>query len=175
MMQELGIKVSVFGKHPSTSEYLYLGESSNFMNSIVSWIKAGYEVLLKNRQKYPSHRVQHFYFSNRDGDSFVCASFKLSRDENAREYPLVILVEVPETQQNKDYKSIWCKNLDILHSVGSLEELENSLSKYEPIYNNETFKDFDIDVLAAFINEDFSKTKLFFKPLQVDDFIEMMR
>ncbi len=174
-MQKLDMEVSVFGKHPSSSEYLYLGNGSEFTFSIILWIQSGYEALLKNRQKYSSDMIQHFYFSNKDTGSFVCASFKLSKDDNSREYPLVILVEVHETKQGRDYHSIWSKNLDILKSIGSLGELEDSLSEYEVAFNEKTFHDIDLDVISAFVGEDFSITKLFYEPLHVNDFIEIMR
>ncbi|RLA76439.1 MAG: type VI secretion system-associated protein TagF [Epsilonproteobacteria bacterium] len=176
MMKEPSMRVSLFGKHPSSSEYLYLGESSSFTNSIVSWIKAGYEALLKNRQKYLLDIVQHFYFLNKETDSFVCATLKLSKDSKGREYPLIILVEVAVSKEMRDFQAIWSKNLEIFQNIYSLEELENLLKKYTIDSSHEkNFKNIDRDILAAFVSEDFLKSKLFYKPLQIDDFIEMMR
>ena len=48
-MQKLQQQVSLFGKHPSSCEYLHFGQDSNFANSIVQWIQKGYESLLQSR------------------------------------------------------------------------------------------------------------------------------
>ena len=167
------LRVSLFGKHPSSSEYLYLGDNSPFTDAIVSWVKAGYEVLLKNRQKYPSDISHHLYFLNKEINRFVCATLKISRDAKGREYPLVILVEGTPV---KDYQAIWRTNLEVfetMHSVVSLKELLPTY-KVEMVYEN-GFVDLDEEALAMFVNEDFSKNKQFYKSLQVNDFIEMMR
>jgi len=175
MMSGFGMQVSLFGKHPSSSEYLHLGQNSDFTSSIINWIENGYEVLLKIRQAYATHRVLNFYFLNKDTDSFVCGTLQLSKDSKGREYPIVILVQMQGIEQHRDCQALWNKNLDIFKNAKSLDELIDTLSRYKIIFDEKTSQEIDTKVLAAFMSEDFSKLKLFYQPLQIDDFIEMMR
>ena len=175
-MQESGIQVSLFGKYPLSSEYLHIGESSSFTNSILSWIQAGYEALLKKRQKYVRDRIHHLYFSNREGASCVYATLRLSKDSKGREYPLIVLVEVSPSNEEKMYDTLWRKNLEVFQGIHTLEKLESTLEQYqlEGIAEG-NLRELDEGVLATFVSEDFSKSKHFYRSLQVDDFIEMMR
>jgi len=68
---------------------------------------------VKTRQKYFSGEIQNFYFFNKNINSYVCGTIKLSKDSKGREYPLIILVEIHNllTQQIECFYNIWNKNL----------------------------------------------------------------
>lgn len=172
MMKEFKVEASLFGKHPSSREYIHLGENSELTFSIINWVKAGYEALLKNRKKYSSDMIQHLYFLDSKTDSIVCGTLMFSRDAGGREYPLLILVQ---TLQMQDCKAIWSQNIDILNNTKSLDELKDALHNYKVLQIQENSLGIDTDALSVFVNKDFSKNKVFYKPLQVDDFIEIMR
>ena len=176
MMQESSMRASLFGKHPLSSEYLYMGESSPFVNSIVSWVQVGYEALLKKRRKDISDVLHHLYFANNMGESFVCATLKMSKDSKGRVYPLILLVEVTSTQKPQNYSTLWSRNVEIFKEMESLERVEHLLRHYKVEAKEErAFLDLDENILSAFINEEFLIDKKFYTSIQVDDFIEMMR
>jgi len=173
---KITMEASLFGKHPSSSEYINLGQNSNFTLSIINWIKQGYEAVLKIQQINQSNKIQHLYFLDRDRDCIVCASIKLSRDANGREYPLVVLVEMHGNNQKEYFQDICNKNLEIFRGSHSLEELGNILKSYKTSdFRKKDMKDIDTNVLAAFVSGDFSKMQLFYKSVGIDNFIEMMR
>jgi type VI secretion system ImpM family protein len=216
-MDELQLQVSLFGKHPSSSEYLHVGQSSNFTNSIAKWIQEGYEALLQSRTSYTSDNTSHFYFLDTQDDSFVCGSVKLSRDAKNREYPLVIFTQVhsyssfSNSYEPMQYsQEIWKEILEIFKRESDLQELKSMLAKLSTIRPSDldykasqaemlkVHKDVEdksftafVDSLeidwedlhlkvpslasSTFVNEQFCKTKLFYRPLQIDDFISIMR
>ena len=182
--QKLKLRVSLFGKHPSNSEYLYLGEQSAFVYSILQWIKDGYEAFLKSRLVYHEGRVHNFYFFNHISNSFVCGSMKLSRDSKGRFYPLLIFVEIPSSlsiQLNPlivKSNQIWQKISNIFNKKLTLEELKQSidtLNKIDEVVCHAPFDSIEKRVLGAFFSEDFSQKKLFYETLNIDDFINLMR
>jgi len=180
MMKELDLRVSLFGKHPSSSEYLYLGENSDFMKSVLKWVEKGYETLLQSRLANKSSDIHHFCFLNKKVDSFICGSVKLSKDNNNRQYPLVIAIEVSpygsflNSQEVMEYaKSINEKILEIFNQDCNLEELKMQLLKLSNCKESVSIKE-DL-VSSIFMNENFSQVNMFFRPLEIDDFIEMMR
>ncbi len=182
--QKLELKVSLFGKHPSSSEYLYLGEQGAFVHSILQWIKDGYEAFLKSRLVYNEGRVYNFYFLNTISNSFVCGSMKLSRDSKGRFYPLLIFVEIPSSssiQLNSlivKSNQIWQKISNIFNKKLTLEELKQSidtLNKLDKVVCYTSLDSIEKDVLGAFFSGDFSQKKLFYKTLNIDDFINLMR
>ncbi len=130
-MKEFAPKVSLFGKHQSSSEYLYLGEMSSFVNSISRWIKESYEVLLQSRVVYNKDALSYFYFLNEKEDSFVCGTLMMSRDSQKREYPLAIFVELSSYSsfltpfQSVEQSQAICKDIfNLFNKESTLEELK---------------------------------------------------
>ena len=182
--QKLELRVSLFGKHPSTSEYLYLGEHSAFVHSISQWIRDGYEAFLKSRLVYDEGRVYNFYFFNNISNSFVCGSMKLSQDSKGRFYPLLIFVEIPSSlslQLNSlvvKLNQIWQKISNVFNKKLTLEELKQSidtLNKLDNVVCHTSLESVEKGVLGAFFSEDFSQKKLFYETVNIDDFINLMR
>ncbi len=180
MMKNLSLKVSLFGKHPSSSEYLYFGKNSDFMNSVVKWVENGYETLLQTRLSNRSKEIHHFCFLNVKIDSFICGSIKFSKDSKNREYPLVIAVEVTpyssflNSQGVIEYaKSINKEILNVFNEDYNLKELKMQLLKLSKFEEDVTGVD---DLFSSvFMNEDFSQFRTFYRPLDIDDFTVMMR
>jgi len=178
-MQPLVLNVALFGKHPSSSEYIYFGHNSKFINSIIHWVEESYETLLQSRTPKRPKEVCHFCFINRAENSFICSSMKMSRDSKNREYPLVAAIEISPYSFFKGYhevleysKLLNKKVLNILKQECNLEELKKGLgilSKYNKFENQE-----DSFVSSIFMNEDFSEVKLFSRPLEINDFTNLM-
>ena len=174
------IPVTLFGKHPSSSEYLHLGERSIFMNTVAKWVEKGFETLLQNRAEKSTFKVQHFCFFNAKEDSMICGSMKLSEDQKQRKYPLVIAVEVTKYSSvfnpyeavafSKDISrkivKIFQKNCDLQMLKGELKQL----SVYEPLSKQD-----ENMASSILMSEDFSEAKLFYRPLELNDFITSMR
>jgi len=178
-MRDFALKVSLFGKHPSSSEYLYFGHTSEFINSVAKWIENGYEALLQSRISKRSSEVHHFCFVNKSDNTIVTGSLKLNKDSRGREYPLVIAVEISpyssfgNSQEVMEFtKGINKKILAIFEKECSLEELKKELSQlvsYEDICNDGENK-----ISAIFMDEKFSQANMFFRPLEINDFVKMM-
>lgn len=174
------MQVSLFGKHPSSSEYLHIDVSSDFMNAVCRWVETGYETLLQNRLAKKSTEIHHFCFFNAQKESMICGSMKMSHDSRQRQYPLVIAVEVTDytaffdVQEavvfSKEICSEITKLLRLEYDVSSLKEALKQLSLYVPTCITE-----ETTPSSIFMNEDFSETKLFFRPLEINDFITTMR
>ena len=179
MVKDLQKKVSLFGKHPLSSEYLYFGENSEFMNSLIKWVDTGYETLLQSRT-FIKKEMHHFCFVNKESDSFICGTIKSSQDNKHRKYPLVIAVEISpysffqDLQEFREYlKSINKQIVEIFKKEYSLEELKDDLKK---LSNSKNILDDKKDIFSAmFMNEDFSQTEMFFRPLEINDFVNMMK
>lgn len=178
-MKDLETKVSLFGKHPSSSEYLYIGENSELINSLAKWVEKGYESLLQRRE-YLKEDVHHFCFLNKNDDSFVCGTIKPSRDSRNRRYPLVVAVEVSpyssfgDSNRFREYlKYVNKQILKIFEKGCTLEELKKEVKKLsvcKNIFDNKK------DIFSAmFMSKDFLQTEMFFRPLEIDDFVNIMR
>ena len=178
-MSDKIIPVTLFGKHPSSSEYLYLGEHSTFMRTVTEWVEKGFETFLQNRVAN-SVTIQHFCFFNEKKDSMICGSMKLSQDKRGRKYPLLIAVEV--TQYSSMFnpyeavafsKDISRKIVQIFHKDCDLETLKSALrdlSIYRPLIRQ------DENIASTILmNEDFTEAKFFYRPLELNDFITNMR
>jgi hypothetical protein len=152
-----------------------LGQNSDFTSSILGWIKNGYEILLKTRESYDRKRVLNFYFLDKETDTLVCGTLQLSHDFSGREYPIVILVQMQGIEEQRDYEALWSRNLDILKNAKNVDELVDDLANYELLFKEKNLQELDTKVLAAFIKKDFTSFKQFYTPLQIDDFIEIMR
>jgi len=178
-MKNLKMKISLFGKHPSNNEYIHNGENSVFMNSVISWIEKGYEAYLQNRTLEELKKIQHFCFINTQTDSFICGNIKPSKDRQSRKYPLIVAIEVSPCSTFKTQEDIinYSENLNkkilkILEEEYSLEGLKAKLSS---LYENKNFiKETKNKISAIFTNEDFSISKTFYRPLEVDDFRDIM-
>ena len=178
-MKNLETKVSLFGKHPSSSEYLYIGESSELINSLTKWIEKGYESLLQGRRSI-KEEMHHFCFLNKNSDSFVCGTIKPSKDSKNRKYPLVIAIEVfpysffKDSNKFREYLKATNKQiLKIFEKGCTLEELKKELQKLSVCKNISNDKK---DIFSAmFMSEDFSQTEMFFRPLEINDFVNMMK
>jgi len=179
-MQELSLEATLFGKHFSTSEYLHLGNSSDFMRFVLEWVESGYETLLRHRKVQTAQELQHFYFLNKEKDSFISGTIMLSRDSSARKYPLVMAVEVQPFSyfQNPDQALTYSQKLGrkmstILKEAKSIDALKDGLQMLQ--------KDNEVEItdgelpLCVFMNEDFSKSKSLYRPVEINDFIEIMR
>ena len=179
MMKNLELKVSLFGKHPSSSEYLYIGNNSEFMNSVSKWIESGYESVLNVKMGAKSDKIHHFVFLNKSSDSFITGSIKLNKDFHGREFPLVIAVEVLPyasfanvEEVVKFSKTINKKVMEIFTNDYTLEELKSQLLV---LSENSVVVEGKNNIFAIFMDEEFSEAKLFLRPVKVDDFITMMR
>ncbi|MEA1892867.1 MAG: type VI secretion system-associated protein TagF [Campylobacterota bacterium] len=142
-MQELKAEVSLFGKHPSSSEYLHLGISSSFTDAISHWIESSYEVLLQSRIIYSKDSLKHFYFLNEKEDSFICGTLGLSRDSKNREYPLVVFAEVypysyfSASHVALQFSHVVCrKMLDIFTQKSNKQELRVLLQQISILETN---------------------------------------
>ena len=179
-MSKKVMAVTLFGKHPSSSEYLHLGERSNFMSSVIEWIEKGFETLLQNRVSRSTSKVQHFCFFNDKEERMICGSMTLSQDKRGRKYPLLIAVEVTEyTALFNPYetlafsKDISRKIVKIFQKSCDLQTLKRELdhlSIYEPLIRQD-----ETMASSILMSEDFSETKLFYRPLELNDFITSMR
>jgi len=178
-MQPLVLNVALFGKHPSSSEYIYFGHNSKFMNSIIHWVEEGYETLLQSRATKRSKEVYHFCFINKAENNFICSSIKMSKDSNNREYPLVAAIEISpcsffkNNQEILEYSKLLNKKvLNIFKKEYHLEALKKELrmlSRYNKFETQE-----DSFVSSIFMNEDFSEVKLFSRPLEKSDFTKLI-
>lgn len=180
MSAQLKMNVSLFGKHPSSSEYLHLGLPSDFMNAVAKWVEKGYETLLQNRVQQPAESLHHFSFFNTKERRMICGSMKLSHDSKHRKYPLVIAVEVPEyntfltPQQTMTFsKEISMKIATILTKECKLDVLKDELNKLA-LYRPLNIEKEEVPS-AILMSEDFSEAKLFYRPLEINDFIETVR
>jgi len=178
-MIDLDMKVSLFGKHPSSSEYLYVGKNSESMNSFVKWVEKGYESLLQNRVS-TTKEMHHFCFLNKYDDSFICGTIKLSQDNKNRKYPLVIAIEISpysffqDLQELREYlKSINKQIVGIFKKEYTLEELKEEVKKLSS--NKNILSDKKELFSAMFMSEDFLQTEMFFRPLEINDFVNMMK
>ena len=174
------ITVTLFGKHPSSSEYLHLGEHSTFMNTVTEWVEKGFETLLQNREAKRTSKVQHFCFFNDKEERMICGSMTLSQDKIGRMYPLLIAVEVTKYatlfnpyEALAFSKDISRKVVKIFQKECDLQTLKHELdqlSRYEPLIKQ------DEDIASSILmSEDFSEAKLFYRPLELNDFITSMR
>ena len=174
------IRTSLFGKHPSSSEYLYFGDRSDFMNAVAQWVEKGYETLLQNRINQHPEKIDHFSFFKPQERRIICGSMKLSSDKRNRKYPLVIAVEVTNyttlltTDEMVSFsKELGHKMCDILKKECGLESLKEELTQlaaYRP--HQENVQEVPSSII---MNEDFSEIKLFYRPLELNDFIETVR
>jgi len=178
-MHPLVLNVTLFGKHPSSSEYIYFGGNSAFMSSIIHWIEESYETLLQSRTTKRLKEIYHFCFINKAQNNFICSSLKMSKDSKNREYPLVVAIEISPysffkgNQEILEYVQFLNKKvLNILKQEYNLEELKKELrmlSAYNKVENQE-----DLSISSIFMNEDFSEIKLFSRPLEMSDFTKLM-
>ena len=180
MMSPKIIPVTLFGKHPSSSEYLNLGEPSPFMSSVTEWVEKGFETSLQNRALKHTPKIQHFSFFNDKKESMICGSMTLSQDRRGRKYPLLIAVEVTEYatlfnpyEALAFSKAISQKIVKIFQKSCDLEMLKDELEKlsiYEPLLKQ------DEEMASSILmSEDFSEARLFYRPLELTDFITSMR
>lgn len=178
-MDRRTLQAALFGKHPSSSEYLYLNVHSDFMNSVSKWVEKGYEALLQSRVTQKSSKVHHFCFFNRQEESMICGSMKISQDRRGRKYPLVIAVEVSpyssfvNRQEAIDFsKKISQKIIKIFQKECDLEALKHELQQL----SRSEFLSATVEspMSSLFMNEDFSESKLFYRPLEINDFITTM-
>lgn len=179
-MDSLVCSAALFGKHPSSSEYLFLGNDSPFMCSIKLWVEKGYESFLQGRKSKKSNSMYHFCFIKQNSNTFICGSVKMSKDSQKREYPLVIAVEASSllpfdnTQQIVEYtKSINKKILKIFQKELQLMDLKQELLHLST--NDKLKKQENNFISSIFMNEDFSEVELFSRPLEISDFTRIMR
>jgi len=171
---------TLFGKHPSSSEYLHIGPRSAFMNSVAQWVEKGYETLLQNREIKVDEKIHHFAFLNAKEERLICGSMKLSRDSRGRRYPLVIATELQDSDafvSTRELRTlsreIARKSAAILKSeldLAGLKEALRELAEYQPKKREE-----EQMPTAIIMDESFSEETLFYRPLLVDDFIETVR
>lgn len=180
MSTPLKMTATLFGKHPSSSEYLNIGPRSDFMNAVMQWVEKGYETLLLNRTLQGAEKCHHFAFLNEKQRTLICGSMKSSQDKRGRKYPLVIAVEVSErpldwsTAEMLAFSKEIAKKITVIFQESSdlpgfKAQLEQ-LSAYGPPETGQ-----ERMPSALIMSEEFSEVKLFYRPLEIDDYIETVR
>jgi len=180
MSTPLKMRATLFGKHPSSSEYLNIGPRSDFMNAVMQWVEKGYETLLLNRTVQHSEKCHHFAFFNEKQRTMICGSMKSSQDKRGRKYPLVIAVEVSERPRSWRSEEMLAFSKEIAKKITVIFQESSDLSGFKA--QLEQLSAYDLPDTAQekmpsalIMSEEFSEVKLFYRPLEVDDYIETVR
>ena len=130
--------LSLFGKHPSCREYLYMGHNSSSMQSVIDWIQKGTRVELRERNREPSSKIHLLYLHNKKESKFICVALKSSKDTVGRSYPLVLLAEISVVPMKQILlthllysRRIWGRMIEILSSNHTQESLESEIERFK--------------------------------------------
>lgn len=139
---------TVYGKHPSTKDYITMGREGAFSAALSGWIDKGFRTMERGMVK--GRKLSWRFTTSTAGGNLVCGVLKNSHDSMGRTFPLLVMGSghMNSWTDNWNYipfacEQVWTRAEHIgSENSCSIDELEELLAKIgKPDEHYENYRD----------------------------------